>query len=481
MHRFALIPLLAATIFPSLVHAQTTQLDPSFATAGKFSIGGGSEVFVKTLAHLPLPQGGSVAVLNYQSSVLPGCPTGLQCIAFNRFNTSGVPQAFTFAPTSINFTTLGGAAIDSVGRIVVVGSLVRSGVDRDFHVARFFPDGSADTSFDSTGNTFVAFDFGLNNVDQANAVAIDERDRIVVVGYAERSSTNDFDFAMARLLPNGQLDTSFSGSGKRTVSFDLGATDRLDIANALVIGRDRKISIGGRAYDSAVSVSRIALVRLLDNGSLDTTFCPTTCNFQDAYSAINSGRRVIFYGNSIPAQNDTLSAMTINASGTLITAGVTPGGGVNRNVYAQRFDTAGNWVAESASDVGAAGPAPVVRSIHWTDNGQFPIFSKIKLTGVAGPNEEFFFAQQLNSDLTPSSNWGLTGPSGSVYLWSMANTLGDFGNNQAGISTLDPYGRLLTGGAYKRISLAGPYGAAVARITNSNPFASPDVIFRTNF
>ena len=82
---------------------------------------------------------------------------------------------------------VGGAVIDPNGRIVVAGyshQFDNSGVwtGYDFAVARYFADGSLDTSFGSGGK--VTTDFGLDH-DMGRGVAIDAAGRIVVVGDTE--------------------------------------------------------------------------------------------------------------------------------------------------------------------------------------------------------------------------------------------------------------------------------------------------------
>ena len=61
-------------------------------------------------------------------------------------------------------------------------------------------------------------DFLLGAGDAANDVAIQANGRIVAVGVAGGGATGD-DFALARYNPNGSLDTSFSGDGRKRTNF----------------------------------------------------------------------------------------------------------------------------------------------------------------------------------------------------------------------------------------------------------------------
>ena len=105
-------------------------------------------------------------------------------------------------------------AIDSLGRIVVVGQ-ISSGFDSDFAVARITASGTLDTSFDGDGKK--AFDFSGSQPDAALAVAIDSLNRVVVGGITGRAGYEDF--GVARLTVTGALDSSFDGDGKQTVDF----------------------------------------------------------------------------------------------------------------------------------------------------------------------------------------------------------------------------------------------------------------------
>jgi uncharacterized delta-60 repeat protein len=145
-------------------------------------------------------------------------------------------------------------AIQADGRIVVVGGR-NIGADfdsDDFALARYSPDGSIDTSFGADGK--VITDFGTNR-DEARAVAIQDDGAIVVAG------SNAVDFELARYLPTGALDPGFSGDGMLTT--DLGGGDFVD---DLAIQPDGAIvAVGGTS-------AHFALARYLPDGTLDASF-----------------------------------------------------------------------------------------------------------------------------------------------------------------------------------------------------------------
>jgi uncharacterized delta-60 repeat protein len=104
-----------------------------------------------------------------------------------------------------------GLALQADGKIIVVGET--SGNGKDFAVLRYNADGSLDTSFGG-GDGIVTTDFAGGSFDVAYRVVV-QADGRIVVGGASGSGTTDF--AVARYLADGSLDTSFSGDGKQTV------------------------------------------------------------------------------------------------------------------------------------------------------------------------------------------------------------------------------------------------------------------------
>ena len=162
------------------------------------------------------------------------------------------------------------AAVQKDGKTVVVGFVDAGGGTRRFAVARLNFDGTPDTSFDGDG--LVVVPVGDIGDARATAVAIQGDGKIVVAGSARMDSFGSFNgpnFAVIRLLPNGRLDNTFDGDGKRTINFAGGATD-------LAIQGDGKIVIVGENFDSGFlgfgGDFNFAVARLHPNGSLDESF-----------------------------------------------------------------------------------------------------------------------------------------------------------------------------------------------------------------
>lgn len=149
------------------------------------------------------------------------------------------------------------------GKLIVVGmSHDNAG---DFAVLRLTRDGEADGSFGTGG--LVTTQVGSGS-DVARAVAVDSEGRIVVAGTADDAESR-VDFAVVRYLANGDVDTSFGDQGKQRVSF----SDDADTAYAIALQPDGKILVGGDAnLGSSGTGMDFALLRLLSDGNLDEDF-----------------------------------------------------------------------------------------------------------------------------------------------------------------------------------------------------------------
>jgi len=183
-----------------------------------------------------------------------------QDIAIARFNSDGtVDTTFGNAGVAGTFTPdIRDEAIDIAvqpdGRIVLAGFLTMPGllVPSEFLVMRLNADGSADNSF---GSNSVAEKpaFGEEG-DWAQALAIMDDGRIVVVG--QKSNTTQPDFAVVRYNPDGTLDSTFGTNGTSAVDF----FGDVDIARAVAITGDGGILVGGMAKEG--NVTRNALAKL---------------------------------------------------------------------------------------------------------------------------------------------------------------------------------------------------------------------------
>lgn len=168
-----------------------------------------------------------------------------------------------------------GAAIDSSGKLVIVGS---TSVSTSMLIARLTSgtgatSGILDTTFDTDGYSTV----NLAGTDVAYAVGFQSAGQIIVAG------TTGTHAAVARFTTTGALDTSFGvGSSGYNITSGTATT-----ARGLAIQQDDKIVIGGTAGIDFVIARYIA-----DGSTLDTTFgtfgeSPTSLGTTDVGNALS--------------------------------------------------------------------------------------------------------------------------------------------------------------------------------------------------
>jgi len=139
----------------------------------------------------------------------------------------------------------------------------------DFAFVRYNTDGSLDSTFNDDGKAAFSTAILIFN-DGASRVTLQADGRIVAAGGRFKGDDNyrqRGDFALVRLLPNGQLDNSFGQMGwvKTPIGLDVsGAAD-------LAYRADGKLVVVGAAMYNTVNTS-FALATYNPNGSLDTSF-----------------------------------------------------------------------------------------------------------------------------------------------------------------------------------------------------------------
>jgi serralysin len=175
----------------------------------------------------------------------------------------GLDQSFSHDGKKVVFFGLNqnarGVAVDGHGRALLAGGADNgTPFSSSFGIVRLTAAGEPDPAFSGDGKRRI--DFPGHDYASAEDVAVDAQGRIVVAGYARSGTVSDF--AVARLLPDGSLDHSFSGDGKRIVSFADGSTT----ADTVALDRDGRIVLAG------AGPAEMAFGRLLPGGALDDSF-----------------------------------------------------------------------------------------------------------------------------------------------------------------------------------------------------------------
>ena len=156
--------------------------------------------------------------------------------------------------------------VDSEARVIVAG-YGDSGSDDDFAVVRYTSAGVLDTSFGG-GDGIVTTDFGSGDADDvAWGLVVDSAGRVVVVGYADYGdpSGSDQQFALARYTSAGVLDASFGADGivRTTIVGD-------DRGYGVALDSQDRVVVAGYSYHG--SDNDFAVVRYTSAGVLDTSF-----------------------------------------------------------------------------------------------------------------------------------------------------------------------------------------------------------------
>ena len=223
-------------------------LDSSFGSGGKVitPLGKGNDLSNA----LALQTDGKIIVVG-KYRLASGNDAG----AVVRYNVDGtLDTSFGTDGIAVGALFIRAVAIQPNGKIVVAGDIdtVKYAV-----VQRFNGDGTQDNSFGSGSTTIISSGFGLT--DQAFSVAIQANGKIVVAGNVQTGGAPDFTFV--RLNADGSFDSTFGTSGM--VSFSVGVNDTpYSVA----------VQANGKIVAAGASDSDIAVVRLNANGSLDSSF-----------------------------------------------------------------------------------------------------------------------------------------------------------------------------------------------------------------
>lgn len=157
-------------------------------------------------------------------------------------------------------SAIAAVAIQSSGAIVSVGS-AKNGNAPAFGLSRHASNGALDTTFSGTGQMNLGFG-GIS--DRGQAVAVQPDGKILVAG--DSFNGTDQDGAVARLNSDGTLDTSFGINGKIFLDAGGGSQDRIF---SMLVQPDGMILLGG---SSGIGTQDFAMVRLTSSGTPDPNF-----------------------------------------------------------------------------------------------------------------------------------------------------------------------------------------------------------------
>lgn len=310
-------------------------LDPGFGSGGLVNVGVGTGDNIPGTV-LETAEG-KYLVCGSADAATPSTTGGLAAVRLNAngtldnsFDLDGRVLLQLQHPEDGVVTTAGGVGCATTpgGGVVLYGALFRASMaEASAVMARLHPDGSLDTTFGVGGVLVFDAGAGTPQLTAVSSAIVLADGTIVASGFTNVApDTVQYDIFAARVLAGGSLDAGFGDDGLRMVAFDQGGGD-VDVASGLAIAPDGDIVIPATIY-TATDGYDMALVRLGADGDLDPAF--------------GTGGRVRLGFNAGGDNNDELADLAIDSQGRLYLAGTVDVAINNTDAVVARLDASGN-------------------------------------------------------------------------------------------------------------------------------------------
>ncbi|MEI7505770.1 MAG: hypothetical protein WCK23_03040, partial [Actinomycetes bacterium] len=346
--------------------------------------------------------------------------------------------------------------VQTDGKIVATGRVDLAGVD-NILVARFNTDGSLDTTFNSTGWRSILLGPGDS---EGTAVLTQADGSIFIRALSDyRVSPNYSDALVIKLTASGAFDTTYAASSVTpgVKSLSISQTTYAGGSSAFAFDSVGRLVVVGSTLNSSTKSSYVA--RLLTNGEYDTTFnsigylevlTPTATAYSSM--AITTGDKIIVGGSryivggsnrAVVAKFNTdgtpdlsfdadgwvdvssagaISAIAVQADGKIVVAGITDIGGAQTS-FVSRLNSSGSidtTFGASGSFVYPASDAALFYDLLIEASGKIVIF------GLAGSNfyKVDLLAVRLTGNGTLDSSFGNNGTSQTPVGFSVLGSAG---------------------------------------------------------
>lgn len=381
------------------------------------------------------------------------------------------------------------------GQLIVAGTVGNSSakISYNFFIARYNSNGSIDPSFGTAGSTII--DFASDN-DAANTMLLQNDGKIIVAGKSTHNGNNNM--AIVRLTSNGQLDSSFNGTGKLELDIQGGSEE----VNAMNFQKDGKIILAG--YGSSSGLNAALVMRINNNGTLDYTFGNNTGYKMYTFDGGSyftscltmSDGTIYLAGSSSYTSNEKIILAKLNYNGTPINTFGTNGqaelrsefGGpfIGQSMHYNPFDknlylggrnsiypcllsiTTDGTINTNFANKGVANlpfaELGLVRSFTIDEKGDFILCGDVhnNLTGQKG------FLMKMKADASADTSWASYGIADLNYMTNISNSYG-IGMN------LQKDGKVLMVG-FNNNQLA----AHIARFNNNTITVADSIILNDN-
>ncbi len=342
-------------------------------------------------------------------------------------------------------------AVQADGKVVIVGGFqTYNGIARN-RIARLNVDGTLDTTF-NPGSGVTGGDI--------YAIAIQAHDGKILIGGSFTGVNGATKNRIARLYPDGTLDTDFRGSGANAS------------VRAILVQPDKKVLIGGM-FTTLGSTTKNRIARLNQDGSLDSGFTAGANGAVNAIALQTDGKIVI--GGAFTSANGAASARILRLFGT---------DGASDTSFVNNTGTGITGGSVNALAIDGAGKIVVAGAFTGFNAVTRSRIARVNIDGTldtafadgAGPNEEVNALQlQTDGKIVIGGNFSFyqIGPSafaGRSYIArinadaTLDSTFNPGSGSNAAINglTLQSDGKIIIGGAF--VSYQGIARNYVARI-----------------
>ncbi len=406
MKKTILLIVFFFVLFSSQLYAQAGLLDNTYGNGGKATtaVGTGNS------------EGWGMAIQDDWSVVVGGFEyNGIDSnFALIRYKPNGTLDS-TFGLNGEVITPMGNGssviysvALQPDGKIIA-GGTAWNGSKFKFALARYNTNGTLDSTYGTNGKVITSLS---NGNDKIRSVGVKYDDWSVVVGGASFGGSN-MDFALAKYKTDGTLDSTFGTNGKVTTDISNGT----DIIFSLAFESDWSVVVGGFAFNGLKM--NFALAKYTANGALDNTF--------------GTGGKVV---TSIGDSADLIWSISVDTSSHKIIAGGFSGNGINNDFALARYNGDGSLdntfgvQGKTVTDMG--GNDEAIYAVVRQPDGKI-VAAGNSNTGGADNNA----LTRYNTNGTLDSTFGTNG-----IVISQLST----GDNEAYAAVIQPDGKIVTSG-----------------------------------
>lgn len=253
------IGLLFILLFTAAATAQDGSFDTGFGTGGKvYTKIGTREEYGNAIA---VQSNGAIVVAGtyYAASIITR-PFIVRYLENGTLDNSFSGDGRVTAAVGTGSDILSAVAVQPDGRIIGAGTAIVNDLER-FLVLRFNADGTPDHSFDGDGAVVMLMGEKYNDV---KTVTLQSDGKILVGGKAFKNDTTYM--TTLRLMPNGAPDSAFGTGGAVMTAFSAAFNQM----TRLFVLPDGRIVAAGSVY--ANNKGELALARYMPDGALDTSF-----------------------------------------------------------------------------------------------------------------------------------------------------------------------------------------------------------------